>query len=181
MRRLPLARLRRRIAIVPQDAFLFSGPIRANLLFAAEDAGEERMRWAARQAGIAEEIEAMPDGYETVVGERGISLSGGQKQRVAIARALVVDAPTLLLDDCLSAVDTRTEKRILENLRAYGEDRTTVVVSNRIAAIREADEIVVVDEGRIVERGRHGDLVALGGLYADLHRRQQLEDWIEEH
>ena len=176
--RLPLAQLRRATGYVPQDTFLFSDTIGANVGFGT-DAGEAALREAAAKARVLAEIDAFPQGMGTLLGERGVNLSGGQRQRTAIARALAVDPPILLLDDCLSAVDARTESEILANLREVLAGRTTLLVTHRISAAKLADEIVVLDGGRIVERGRHEDLLRAGGLYARLATRQSLEEALE--
>ncbi len=174
-RRLPLARLRAAIALVPQESFLFSTTVGENIALGRPDAGREEILQAARLAGLSRDLEELPRGLDTVVGERGITLSGGQKQRVALARALLRRPRLLLLDDCLSAVDAETEERILGNLREVFAGRTVLQVSHRLSAVRDADQIVVLDKGRATERGRHDELMAIGGIYADLYRRQQLE------
>jgi ATP-binding cassette subfamily B protein len=176
VRRLPLATLRGAIAMVPQETFLFSQTIGENIALGKKGATREEIAEAAELAGLGGDLAGFPKGLDTVVGERGITLSGGQKQRVALARALLRRAQILLLDDCLSAVDTQTEERILRNLRQVFRGRTVFLVSHRISAVREADQILVLDGGRVVERGTHGELVARGGLYADLDRRQALEE-----
>jgi ATP-binding cassette subfamily B protein len=172
---LTLASLRGSIGYVPQDTFLFSDTIRENIRFGASDAEDERVIEAARVAGILDEIESFPDGLDTMVGERGVTLSGGQKQRVAIARALLHAPAIVVLDDALSSVDTATEERIQQELSGALENRTSIIVSHRISSIKHADEIIVLDEGRIVERGTHGELVEEGGLYANIYERQLLE------
>jgi ATP-binding cassette subfamily B protein len=179
VRRLPLQALRAAIAMVPQESFLFSASLHDNIALGRPQATRAEVAEAARLAGLDEDLAGFPQGLETVVGERGIMLSGGQKQRVALARALVRDAPVLLLDDCLSAVDTQTEERILRHLRQVFRGRTVLLVSHRVSTVQGADSILVLDGGRAVERGRHEELVARGGLYADLHQRQQLEEELQ--
>ena len=186
LREIPLGELRRAIAFVPQDPFLFSTSLRENLAFARPglleqgEAGFGQVRLAAERAAVADDIESFPRGYDTMVGERGITLSGGQKQRVTLARALLVeDAPILLLDDSLSSVDARTEARILASLEERRRGRTCLVVAHRLSTVQDADLILVLDEGRIVERGDHASLLRRGGLYADLFRREQLAAELE--
>jgi ATP-binding cassette subfamily B protein len=176
--RLPLAQLRRATGYVPQDTFLFSDTIGANVGFGT-GADEAALRDAAAKARVLAEIDAFPNGMQTLLGERGVNLSGGQRQRTAIARALAVESPILLLDDCLSAVDSRTESEILANLREVLAGRTTLLVTHRISAAKLADEVVVLDGGRVVERGTHDELLRAGGLYARLATRQSLEEALE--
>ncbi len=175
VRELPLAPLRAAIGYVPQEVFLFSDSVGNNIAFGVPDAEADAIREASREADLLGNIEDFPEGFETRVGERGITLSGGQKQRTAIARALIRRAPILLFDDALSAVDTRTEATILQNLRAQFGQRTVVIVSHRVSAVQDADQILVLDEGRVAERGTHAELVEAGGAYATLYRKQQLE------
>jgi ATP-binding cassette subfamily B multidrug efflux pump len=180
VRRIPLAVLRGAVGFVPQESFLFSDTVLGNVAFGAtgEDAAARALR-AAETAQLAKDVRDFPDGFETAVGERGITLSGGQKQRAALARAIAISPRILVLDDALSAVDTETEERILEGLREVRRGRTTFLVSHRVSTVKDADLIVALRDGRIVERGTHDELVAAGGFYADLHRRQLLEEEIE--
>jgi ATP-binding cassette subfamily B protein len=178
IREVDLASLRREIGYVPQESFLFSETIDRNLTYGSDDT--EAGRWAAEVAQLSATIEEFPGGYETLLGERGINLSGGQKQRVALARALARHPSIVLLDDALSAVDTHTEAEILHSLREALAGRTALIASHRVSAIRDATWIVVLDEGRVVEQGRHAELLAAGGRYWSLLNRQQLEESIEE-
>jgi ATP-binding cassette subfamily B protein len=172
----PLAMLRRNIGMVPQETFLFSDSIRDNLTFGAPHATSAEMLEAAEAAHIRLEFEEFPQGFETVVGERGLTLSGGQKQRAAIARALLRRPAILILDDALASVDTYTEERILGGLGSYTAASTTILISHRVSTVRGADQIAVLDRGRIVEIGRHDELLALDGYYAGLYQKQQLEE-----
>src|SRR5690606_1435195 len=170
-----LAALRGAIGWVPQEPFLFSATIAQNIALARPDASEAEIAAAARLADLDADIARLPDGYRTMVGERGVTLSGGQRQRVAIARMLLADAALMLLDDALSAVDTGTETRILAHLRKATRGRSLVVVSHRLSAVIDADEIIVLRGGRIVERGTHASLLAADGWYASQWRYQQLQ------
>ena len=170
-----LEALNRAISWVPQEPFLFSASIAENIALAKAGATREEIAHAARLASIHDDIVRMPKGYDTPVGEKGIALSGGQRQRVAIARAMLTDAPLLLLDDALSAVDTQTETDILQHLRSARAGRTALIVSHRLSAVMDADHIVVLSHGRISEQGDHATLLARNGWYAAQWRYQQLE------
>lgn len=177
---IPLERLRAGFAVVPQDAFLFSNTLRSNLAYAlGGELDAAKAREVLHIAGLDEELEYFPKGLETVVGERGLQLSGGQKQRATVARALLREAPILLLDDCLSAVDTQTEARILDRLRGAMRRRTAIVVAHRLSTVRDADHIVVLDGGRVIEAGTHAQLVGAGGWYAETYAEQRLEAEME--
>jgi len=177
---IPMRELRDWIGMVPQETFLFSDSIAENIRFGRAAATDDEVDESASQAGLTSDVASFPQGLQTVIGERGITLSGGQKQRTAIARALVRDPLILILDDSLSAVDTQTEERILHALRDVRQGRTVLIVSHRVSSVKDADHIVVLDEGRIVERGTHELLVDKGGYYADLYRRQTIEAELEE-
>ncbi len=177
---IPLKELRESIAYVPQDNFLFSDTLKSNIAFGTDDQEMEAIIRATRTACIHDNIIAFPDGYETIVGERGVTLSGGQKQRSSIARALKKDAPILILDDALSAVDTDTEEKILKNLRENRRGKTTILIAHRISTIQNADLILVLEDGEARECGSHKELMALGGIYKDMFEKQQLEAAIGE-
>ena len=178
VRRIPLDVLRGAIGFVNQEPFLFSTTLAENVAFGARGNQGERDRVAAAAsiARLDKDLEQFPQGYDTTVGERGITLSGGQKQRVAIARALVIDPKILVLDDALSAVDTHTEEEILDRLEDVMAQRTSIIVSHRVSTIRGANQIVVLHEGRVAERGTHDELIRRDGFYADLYRKQLLEE-----
>jgi ATP-binding cassette subfamily B multidrug efflux pump len=171
--------LRAAIALVPQETFLFTATLAENIGYGVDQAPRDAVERVARIARLDDEARGFPSGYDTVVGERGITLSGGQRQRTAIARGLLRDAPLLLLDDCLSSVDTQTEAAILHGLRVEMRQRTSLLVSHRVSTVRDADLIVVLEDGIAVERGTHDALVALDGRYAELDRQQQLEEELE--
>lgn len=177
---IPMRELREWIGMVPQETFLFSESIAENIRFGRAGATDAEVDEAADQAGLTSDVATFSDGLRTIIGERGITLSGGQKQRTAIARALVRDPMMLILDDSLSAVDTHTEERILNTLRTIRKGRTVLIVSHRVSSVKDADHIVVLDDGAIVERGTHEMLIEKGGYYADLYRRQTIEAELEE-
>jgi ATP-binding cassette subfamily B protein len=175
IRQLNLEDLRNSIGYVPQDAFLFSDTLRNNIRFGKEDASEEEVIEAAKNAAVHKNIIGFAKGYDTVLGERGITLSGGQKQRVSIARAIIKDPQILLFDDCLSAVDTETEEEILQNLHKISENKTTIIVSHRISSVKNADKIIVLEDGKIIQQGTHNKLVNSEGYYKELYAKQLLE------
>ncbi len=172
----PLSQLRGAIGYVPQETFLFSNTLSKNIAFGADPAERAELEQAAEVAGLVEDVREFPDGFDTLVGERGITLSGGQKQRTAIARAVVRQPKILILDDALSSVDTYTEEKILSQLRGVMRARTSIIVSHRVSTVRDADLICVLDQGRIIEQGTHQELLALRGEYSDLYERQLLEE-----
>jgi len=171
-----LEQLRSSIGYVPQETFLFSDTLAQNIAFGVDRGVPSEIEWAAEVAGLTEDVQSFPDGFETLVGERGLTLSGGQKQRTAIARAILREPKILILDDALSSVDTYTEEKILGKLRGVMRGRTSLIVSHRISTVRDADSICVLDEGRIIEQGTHDELLAIGGEYSALYERQLLEE-----
>jgi ATP-binding cassette subfamily B protein len=182
VRAIPLRQLRSLVAYAPQEAFLFSATVAENIAFGrgGTDVPEGEVRAAAEAAGLGQDVSALPDGYDTLVGERGITLSGGQRQRVALARALCADPHILILDDSLSSVDANTEREILTRLRPILRGRTSILVSHRVAAVKDADQILFLDDGRVAERGTHRELLASGGLYAQLYREQLAAEALEQ-
>ena len=180
IRKLSLRDLRQTLGYVPQDPFLFSTSLRRNLAFGRDDVTEDELMRAAAIARLDRDLEVFPEKLDTIVGERGVTLSGGQKQRATLARALVMDPPVLILDDCLSSVDAQTEAEILRGLRSILKEKTCLIISHRISAVKEADEILVLDDGRIIERGSHDELVRRGGVYAELYQQQRLSEELEQ-
>jgi ATP-binding cassette subfamily B protein len=176
VKEMDLQELRRQISYVPQDGFLFSDTVENNIAFGSERMDTGAVREAARLAAVDRDIINFPKGYETEIGERGVTLSGGQKQRISIARALMKKAPILILDDCLSAVDARTEKEIIGNLKTVLEGRTSILITHRIFSLLNFDTIIVMDHGVIAEQGRHEELLSRKGLYFKMHQRQLQED-----
>ena len=176
VRQYDLTSLRRQVTIVPQDAMLFSDTVRNNLAYGDPTADTDRIAAAARDAQALDFIEDLPEGFETVVGERGVGLSGGQRQRVTIARALLTEAPVLILDDATASVDTQTERRIQEALRSRAQGRTTFVISQRVSSVQDADQILVIEDGRVTDRGTHDELEARPGFYRELVERQRRSD-----
>jgi ATP-binding cassette subfamily B protein len=180
VKNIPLDVLRTNIAVVQQESFLFSDTVYGNISYGLREVDKQRVLEVARIANFEKDVESFPKGYETLVGERGITFSGGQKQRASLARALAADPKILILDDSFSAVDTNTEEVILKNLKEFMRNRTGIIISHRISTVKDADNIVVLADGKIAEQGTHDELVELNGLYADLHYKQLLEKELEE-
>jgi ATP-binding cassette subfamily B protein len=180
IRTLPLDALRQAIGYVPQDTFLFSVPLRENVTFGRTDATAEQIDRAVAISRLSNDLTQFPDGLDTLIGERGVTLSGGQKQRTAIARAVLRDPAILVLDDALSSVDTHTAAEILAGLREVMQERTSIIIAQRIATVKDADRVIVLHEGEIVEQGTHRELLALGGRYAAMYRRELLEAELTE-
>ena len=180
VKKINLTSLRESIGFVPQDAFLFSDTIKDNIKIGKENASDEEVENAAKSAYIYNNIEKFNNKFDTLVGERGVTLSGGQKQRISIARALIADPEILIFDDCLSAVDTETEEIILKNLEKATKGKTTIIISHRASSVKNADQILVLDEGKMIESGTHDELIDNGGYYQDIYN-QQLEEKLTNH
>lgn len=180
IKEIPLKILRQNVGLVPQETFLFSDTLKNNILYGTKNGNDELVNHVAKISQLDKDVEGFPKGYETMLGERGITLSGGQKQRSCLARALAIDPKILILDDSFSSVDTNTEEEILKQLKEYMKDRTSIIVSHRISTVKDADKILVLHNGRIQEQGNHDELVSLGGIYADLHFKQLLEEELKE-
>jgi ATP-binding cassette subfamily B multidrug efflux pump len=179
LNRYTLDRLRGSIGYVPQETVLFSDTLRANIMFGLDDATEEQVVAAATRSRLSTDLEALPKGLDTILGERGVNLSGGQKQRTALARAIIRNPPILILDDSFSSVDTGTEEEILRELKTVMSERTTILIGHRVSTVQSADQIIVLAEGRIVEEGTHAELLARGGPYSEMERLQRLEEELE--
>jgi ATP-binding cassette subfamily B protein len=180
VKKIPLKVLRGSIGYVQQDVFLFSDTVKNNITFGVDGVDEDKIISVAKIAHIYDEVMEFPNKFDTIVGERGITLSGGQKQRVGLARALIKEPKILILDDSFSSVDAYTEEMILKNLKEYRKGRTTIIISHRITAVKDADFIIVLDDGEIVESGTHDELIELGGIYAELYQKQILEEELEK-
>ena len=180
IKEIPLKVLRKNIGLVPQETFLFSDTLKNNILYGKNDGNDEDVNKASIISKLDKDVENFPLGYQTILGERGITLSGGQKQRASLARAIAIDPKILILDDSFSAVDTNTEEEILKNLKEFMKDRTSLIISHRISTVKDADNILVLDNGKVAEEGTHDELVAINGIYADIHFKQLLEEELKE-
>lgn len=180
VKKIPLDVLRTNIAVVQQESFLFSDTVYGNISYGLREIDKEKVKEVSRIANFDKDVESFSNGYDTIVGERGITFSGGQKQRASLARAIATDPKILILDDSFSAVDTQTEEKILRNLKEFMKNRTSIIISHRISTVKDADNIIVIHNETIAEQGTHNELVALNGIYADLHYRQLLEKELEE-
>ena len=180
VKNIPLETLRTKVGLVQQESFLFSDSVLNNISYGLKEVDSDRVKQVSEIAQFHKDVESFPKGYDTIVGERGITFSGGQKQRACLARALAIDPKILILDDSFSAVDTHTEEDILKSLKNFMRGRTSIIISHRISTVKDADNIIVLSEGKIAEQGKHDDLVAKGGVYAELHYKQLLEKELEE-
>jgi ATP-binding cassette subfamily B multidrug efflux pump len=178
--KIPISVLRENIGFVSQDAFLFSTTVAENINLANEHLDMEKVIQSSKDADIYDNLIDFPDKFETMVGERGVTLSGGQKQRISISRALIKDPEILIFDDCLSAVDAKTEVKILNNLKRIMKERTSIIISHRISAVKDADIIAVLDHGKIVELGNHNELLLQNGIYHDIYEKQLIEQELQE-
>lgn len=177
---IPLEVLRKNVGLVPQDSFLFSDTLANNLIYGVSNPSQELIDFVSEVSQLKKDVENFPNGFETILGERGITLSGGQKQRASLARALAINPKILILDDSFSAVDTHTEEEILKRLKSFMKDRTSILISHRISTVKDCDKIFVLENGKIVEEGNHDELIELNGIYADLHNKQLLEEELSE-
>ncbi len=180
IKNIPLETLRTNIGLVQQESFLFSETIQNNISYGLRDIDVEKVKEVSRIAHFTKDVDSFPKGFETIMGERGITLSGGQKQRASLARSLIIDPVILILDDSFSAVDTHTEEIILRNLKEFMKDRTSIIISHRISTVKDADLIIVLANGAIAEKGTHQELIKLEGIYTDLYYKQLLEKELEE-
>ena len=177
---IPLNVIRTNVGLVQQESFLFSDKVINNISYGLREISEDWVYKVSRIAQFDDDVKGFPEQYETIIGERGITFSGGQKQRASLARAMAINPKILILDDSFSAVDTHTEEEILTNLKEFMHGRTSIIISHRISTVKDADKIIVIDKGKITEEGVHEELIALGGIYADLHYKQLLERELEE-